>query len=82
MKGEHGPRAQAGGGSHSLKTADGEWSGSLTDRPYPSMALIPSLYCCRGKPAGVGLEEEVKWRKWVDDRFVKVLTANIYRSWE
>ena len=44
--------------------------------------LIPSSHCCRGKPAGVGLEEEVKWRKWVDDRFVKVLTANIYRSWE
>lgn len=27
-------------------------------------------------------EEELEWRKWVDDRFVKIITANIYRSWE
>lgn len=26
--------------------------------------------------------EVVRWRKWVDDVFVKVLTANIYRSWD
>jgi hypothetical protein len=26
--------------------------------------------------------EEARWRKWVDERFVKVLTANIYRTWE
>lgn len=25
-------------------------------------------------------EEEVKWRKWVDKRFVQVITVNIYRS--
>lgn len=31
---------------------------------------------------GVSAEEERLWRKWVDERFVKVLTANIYRSWE
>ena len=36
----------------------------------------------RGKGAGVSAEEETKWRKWVDERFVKVITANIYRSWE
>ncbi|KAL6765880.1 glutathione S-transferase [Haematococcus lacustris] len=28
------------------------------------------------------LEEEAKWRRWVDERFVKVITANIYRSWD
>ncbi|GIL61954.1 hypothetical protein Vafri_16311 [Volvox africanus] len=28
------------------------------------------------------LAEEVRWRKWVDDKLVKVLTANIYRNWE
>ncbi|KAG2490256.1 hypothetical protein HYH03_011380 [Edaphochlamys debaryana] len=32
--------------------------------------------------AGPALEEEVKWRKWVDQTFVKVLTANIYRNWD
>ncbi len=36
-----------------------------------------------GEKAGSGgEEEEEKWRRWVDDRFVKVITANIYRSWE
>ncbi|GIL92120.1 hypothetical protein Vretimale_14928 [Volvox reticuliferus] len=28
------------------------------------------------------LAEEVRWRKWVDDKLVKVLTANIYRNWD
>ncbi|KXZ47817.1 hypothetical protein GPECTOR_32g429 [Gonium pectorale] len=32
--------------------------------------------------AAVDEEEEVKWRKWVDERLVKVLTANIYRNWD
>ncbi|MEW5303242.1 MAG: hypothetical protein WDW36_005950 [Sanguina aurantia] len=27
-------------------------------------------------------ERELQWRKWVDDRLVKVITANIYRSWD
>ncbi|GAX78327.1 hypothetical protein CEUSTIGMA_g5769.t1 [Chlamydomonas eustigma] len=31
--------------------------------------------------SGISIEEEVKWRKWVDEKFVKILTANIYRSW-
>eukprot|EP00201_Polytomella_parva_P007689 CAMPEP_0175065878 /NCGR_PEP_ID=MMETSP0052_2-20121109/16187_1 /TAXON_ID=51329 ORGANISM="Polytomella parva, Strain SAG 63-3" /NCGR_SAMPLE_ID=MMETSP0052_2 /ASSEMBLY_ACC=CAM_ASM_000194 /LENGTH=346 /DNA_ID=CAMNT_0016332497 /DNA_START=59 /DNA_END=1099 /DNA_ORIENTATION=- len=26
--------------------------------------------------------EELHWRKWVDDRLVKLLTANIYKSWD
>ncbi|GMH39397.1 hypothetical protein BSKO_07295 [Bryopsis sp. KO-2023] len=26
-------------------------------------------------------EEENKWRKWVDERFVRIITANIYRTW-
>lgn len=30
--------------------------------------------------AADGSEEEKKWRQWVDDRFVRILTANIYRS--
>ncbi|KAG1681334.1 hypothetical protein FOA52_007380 [Chlamydomonas sp. UWO 241] len=30
---------------------------------------------------GMSVEEETKWRKWVDERFVKIITANIYRSW-
>jgi microsomal prostaglandin-E synthase 2 len=35
-----------------------------------------------GGSSGSGSADEVRWRKWVDDRFVKVLTANIYRTWE
>jgi hypothetical protein len=31
---------------------------------------------------GASAEEEQRWRRWVDERFVRVLTANIYRSWE
>ena len=41
--------------------------------------VLPPL---RGKAAGVSPEDELRWRKWVDERFVKLLTANIYRSWE
>ena len=26
-------------------------------------------------------DEERRWREWVDQRFVKLVTANIYRSW-
>lgn len=35
------------------------------------------------KNAGVatdGSEAEKQWRKWVNERFVRILTANIYRS--
>ena len=35
-----------------------------------------------GGSGGVSAGEEARWRRWVDERFVKVLTANIYRSWE
>lgn len=34
------------------------------------------------KPTAAALEEEAKWRRWVDDKFVKVVTANIYRNWD
>ena len=32
--------------------------------------------------APASLEEEARWRRWVDERLVRVLTANIYRSWD
>lgn len=35
-----------------------------------------------GGSGGVSAEEEARWRRWVDERFVRMLTANIYRSWE
>ena len=47
--------------------------------PHPTAMVLPPL---RGKAAGVSPEDELRWRKWVDERFVKLLTANIYRSWE
>jgi microsomal prostaglandin-E synthase 2 len=34
------------------------------------------------KAKAAAVEREVKWRKWVDERFVKIITANIYRSWD
>ncbi len=44
-------------------------------RPAGAPKVVPA-------PTGKALEEEEKWRRWVDDRFVKVITANIYRNWE
>ncbi len=35
-----------------------------------------------GAGAAAAEEEEVRWRKWVDEKLVKILTANIYRNWE
>ncbi len=35
-----------------------------------------------GGMSAADLEHEVRWRKWVDEKLVKVLTANIYRNWE
>ena len=57
------------------------------------MACVPGLGVgvphfaptCRFSKAGSegdALEDETRWRKWVDERLVKVVTANIYRSWE
>jgi hypothetical protein len=56
------------------------------------LGMCSSHRCCcctrrlRGKSSsssstGSRADEE-QWRKWVDERFVKVLTANIYRTWE
>jgi hypothetical protein len=54
----------------------------------PSSRVCCGVLWCRlrgGKQssssAGSRADEE-QWRKWVDERFVKVLTANIYRTWE
>lgn len=33
-------------------------------------------------PMSNEVEEEERWRRWVDERLVKVITANIYRSWD
>lgn len=27
-------------------------------------------------------DEETQWRRWVDERLVKTITANIYRNWD
>ena len=34
------------------------------------------------KAKAAAVERETKWRRWVDERFVKIITANIYRSWD
>jgi microsomal prostaglandin-E synthase 2 len=33
-----------------------------------------------GPAAGASAEEEERWRRWVDERLVRVITVNIYRS--
>ncbi|GBF88381.1 prostaglandin E synthase-like [Raphidocelis subcapitata] len=35
-----------------------------------------------GGGGGAAAADEERWRRWVDERFVRVLTANIYRSWD
>ena len=44
-----------------------------------SLTLISALH---GKNLRVppAAEEEERWRRWVDDRFVRVITINIYRN--
>ncbi len=45
----------------------------------------PSRWGARGgnsAAAAAAAEEEARWRRWVDERLVKTVTANIYRSWE
>ena len=41
------------------------------------------ILCRLGKSSGVasdGTEAEKKWRTWVNERYVRIITANIYRS--
>lgn len=44
--------------------------------------MRPSFAPSRIVAQGAALEEETQWRKWVDERFVKLITANIYRNWK
>ena len=40
-------------------------------------------YICQETPSREALDEEIKWRRWVDKRFVQIITVNIYRTmWE
>jgi len=40
------------------------------------VSQLPDAANCTCLPA----EEEERWRRWVDDRFVRVITINIYRN--
>jgi microsomal prostaglandin-E synthase 2 len=51
------------------------FGGSSTPAAAPSSSSSSSS-------SGSALEEETHWRRWVDERLVKVITANIYRNWE
>ena len=72
-------------------------SSKLCKRPHWSIKFVRliavlccAVLCCavprlKGKGSSSSVSsraDEVHWRKWVDERFVKVLTANIYRTWE
>ena len=42
---------------------------------------LSNVRCCLQESASAeGVEEEIKWRRWVDKRFVQVITVNIYRN--
>jgi hypothetical protein len=54
---------------------------------WPHTCCSAALSACRfgGKSSSSSsssADDERRWRQWVDERFVKVLTANIYRTWE
>lgn len=50
----------------------------------PAPGFFASLFGGAGEreaaPAAPAGDDEAKWRRWVDDRFVRVVTCNIYRS--
>lgn len=50
--------------------------GSTSPTPTPTAASKSSSHVAHGTP------EEIQWRRWVDDKFVKLLTANIYRNFD
>ena len=42
---------------------------------------VPSATKLKTKKNGAAAEKEKRWMSWVDDRFVHVVTPNIYRTW-
>lgn len=60
----------AGGGSRSW------WRSLAASSPVTSSGKVAAP----GPGAGGGDEQEARWRKWVDNHFVRVITVNIYRS--
>lgn len=66
-----------GGSSNSLVTPSD--NGNKEEIPAAAATEAAGAVAC---PSVEVLAEEVRWRKWLDEKFVKVLTANIYRNWE
>lgn len=50
--------------------------------PAAAAAAVAVAVAKAGGMSAADLEHEARWRKWVDEKLVKVLTANIYRNWE
>ena len=42
---------------------------------------VPSAATSEKEKNGAAAEKEKRWMSWVDDRFVHVVTPNIYRTW-
>jgi microsomal prostaglandin-E synthase 2 len=57
-------------------------SSSASGRGSRDSASSSIRQVVRPRPGSAEEGEEAVWRKWVDERLVKVITANIYRSWE
>ncbi|GLC33355.1 hypothetical protein PLESTB_000342200 [Pleodorina starrii] len=63
-------------------TAAPDVSGATDQAPAAAAAAAAAPAAAPGAPSTEALSEEIRWRKWVDEKLVKVLTANIYRNWD
>ncbi|GFR47294.1 hypothetical protein Agub_g8981, partial [Astrephomene gubernaculifera] len=66
----------------SSKGSDESDAAAVKDQAPAAAAPAPAAAVLSAESAAAALEEEVRWRKWVDEKLVKVLTANIYRNWD
>jgi microsomal prostaglandin-E synthase 2 len=50
--------------------------------PFAHRRLFGSKSSSTSSSAAGSTDEETQWRRWVDERLVKTITANIYRNWD
>jgi microsomal prostaglandin-E synthase 2 len=68
-----------------LAYADGKAEEVVADSSVIISRLAAELGIIKGGGKGKAPpadDEETRWRRWADERLVKTITANIYRSWD
>ncbi|KAG2441039.1 hypothetical protein HXX76_003892 [Chlamydomonas incerta] len=61
----------------------GGWFGGSSSSSGSDAGAGPKDQAAAASSGGAdAVAEEVRWRKWVDEKLVKILTANIYRNWD